>query len=221
MMKLFRDRKDSGRSLADALERYKGTNAIVIALPRGGVVVGNEVSQALGLRLDVIVTRKIGAPSNPEYAIGAIAETGNAQLNEEEIRLYGIPSRYIDDEIQRQRLEIERRVGLYRNGHKISSIRGEVVILVDDGIATGFTMFAAIRALKAHRPQKIVLAVPLAPMDVIDRMRAEVDEVVCLASPEPFMAVGIWYENFEQTTDEEVRNYMELARQRVGGSRHR
>lgn len=209
---LFEDRHEAGRQLARQLGSYRGKNAIVLALPRGGVVVGYEVAKALDLPLDVIITRKIGAPGNPEYAIGAVAETGDVQLNQEEIRLYGISSQYVNTEIKRQRQEIERRVQLYRGGRRLPNVRDKIVIIVDDGIATGFTMRASIRAIKAEQPEKIVLAVPVAPPDVLDEMRREVDEVVCLATPEPFFAVGAWYRHFEQTTDEEVRDYLAEVR---------
>ncbi len=209
---LFQDRHEAGQKLAKQLEMYRGKRAIVLALPRGGVVVGYEVAKALNLPLDVIITRKIGAPGNPEYAIGAVAETGDVQLNQEEIRLFGISPQYVNDEIRRQRQEIERRVQLYRGGRRLPSVRNKIVIVVDDGIATGFTMRASIRALKVEEPKKIVLAVPVAPPDVLDEMRKEVDEAVCLATPEPFFAVGAWYRHFEQTTDEEVRDYLAAAR---------
>lgn len=209
---LFRDRHDAGVKLAKRLEKYRGKNAIVIALPRGGVVVGYEVAKTLDLPLDIVITRKIGAPGNPEYAIGAVAETGDVQLNQEEVRLFGISRQYIDEEIKKLKQEIERRVQLYRGGRRMPSVYDRVVIIVDDGIATGFTMRTSIRAIRSDNPSKIVLAVPVAPPDVLDEMRAEVDEVVCLATPEPFFAVGAWYKHFEQTTDEEVRNYLEDAR---------
>jgi putative phosphoribosyl transferase len=213
----FENRKEAGKMLAQALAEYRGTRAIVVALPRGGVVVGYEVARQLQLPLDVLVTRKIGAPDNPEYAIGAIAEVGEVQLNQEEIVLYRIPRDYLEREIQRQKLEIQRRVQLYRGGRPLPSLADKIVIVVDDGIATGYTMRASIRALKTARPAKIVLAVPVAPADVLDEMGQEVDDVVCLSTPEPFFAVGIWYRNFEQTSDEEVRDYLERAR--AGGIR--
>ncbi len=209
---LFEDRHDAGKQLAQQLEEYRGKNAIVLALPRGGVVVGYEVAKELNLPLDVIVTRKIGAPGNPEYAIGAVTETGDVQLNQEEIRLYGISRQYVDEEIRRQKQEIERRVQLYRGGRRMPSVWDKIAIVVDDGIATGFTMRASIRALKAEQPKKIVLAVPVAPPDVLDELRTEVDEVVCLETKEPFFAVGAWYRHFEQTTDEEVRDYLIMAK---------
>ncbi|MCL5263764.1 MAG: phosphoribosyltransferase [Chloroflexi bacterium] len=209
---MFQDRHDAGRQLAQALKRYKGQNIIVIALPRGGVAVGYEVAKALDAPLDVVVTRKIGAPGNPEYAIGAVAETGDVQLNQEEIRLYGIPRRYVDEEIANQKREIERRVQMYRGGRRLPDLRDKTVIVVDDGIATGFTMRASLKAARAQQPKELVLAVPVAPPDVLDNIRPDVDDVVCLSTPEPFFAVGAWYRHFEQMSDEEVRKYLTAAR---------
>ncbi|MBI2953057.1 MAG: phosphoribosyltransferase [Chloroflexi bacterium] len=215
---LFEDRYDAGKKLAQALEIYRGKNAIVLALPRGGVVIGYEVAMRLDLPLDVIITRKVGAPGNPEYAIGAVAETGDVQLNQEEIRLYGISQQYIDEEIRKQREEIERRVQLYRGGRRLPSVRDRIAIIVDDGIATGFTIRASILAIKAEQPKKVVVGVPVAPPDVLEQIRDEADEVICLETPEPFFAVGAWYRHFEQTSDEEVRNF--LARARMKRLRH-
>jgi putative phosphoribosyl transferase len=210
---IFADRRESGRRLAGELSGYRGQDAIVLALPRGGVIVGCEVARALDLALDIIVTRKIGAPGNPEYAIGAVSETGDVQLNTEEIAILGIPSAYVQEEVALQRREIERRAMLYRAGRGLPDMKGRVVILVDDGIATGFTVLATVRALKAQSPAEIVLAVPVAPPSVAHALRPEVDRIVCLATPEPFMAVGTWYRHFEQVSDEEVRACLEDCRQ--------
>ncbi len=206
---IFQNRQEAGRLLAAELAEYRGSDAIVLALPRGGVVVGYEIAKALGLSLDVTITRKIGAPGNPEYAIGAVSETGEVQLNREEIAYFGIPPAYVDDEIARQREEIARRARLYRGSRGLPSVTGRHAIVVDDGIATGFTMFATLRALKAQRPAQLIVAVPVGPPSTIKALAKEVDKVVCLATPEPFIAVGAWYHNFDQISDEEVRNYLQ------------
>lgn len=209
---IFEDRQEAGRQLALALADYKDSNAIVLALPRGGVVVGYEVAKALHLQLDVVITRKVGAPGNPEYAIGAVSETGDVQLNDEEIAYLGIPSSYVKEEVAQQHREIARRAQLYRGGRPLPELRGRPVIVVDDGIATGFTMLATVRALRSRQPSQLVVAVPVAPPSTVASLEAEVDKVVCLYTPEPFMAVGAWYRNFEQVTDDEVRGYLQSFR---------
>lgn len=201
---LFANRSEAGKQLAERLRNYAGEGTIVLALPRGGVVVGYEVARVLRLPLDVIITRKIGAPGAPEYAIGAVAENGEVLLNDAEIRLMGISQKYIEEEIARQRAEIERRKDLYRGGKPFPRLTGRRVILVDDGIATGFTVRTSIKAIMAEKPLELVLAVPVAPAEAIDELAAMVDAVVCLDTPSPFIAVGAWYRSFEQTTDEEV-----------------
>ena len=205
---LFKNRSEAGMLLADALKGYAGPDTIVLALPRGGVVVGYEVAKALRAPLDVIITRKIGAPGIPEYAIGAVAENGEVLLNDEEIKLLAVSPSYLREEIKHQKSEIERRKILYRGGRQLPSLKGRRVILVDDGIATGFTVKTSIRAVRAEKPREIVLAVPVAPDDVIDELAATVDAVVCLATPQPFIAVGAWYQRFEQTTDDEVKSIL-------------
>ena len=207
----FEDRQDAGQRLATELEDYRGKNAIVVALPRGGVVVGYEIARHLGLPLDVIITRKIGAPGNPEYAIGAVAENGEAVVNEREIDAYGISRRYVEAETARQREEIERRVQLYRQGRRLPDLKGKIAIVVDDGIATGFTMFAAVKAVKAEGPAAVVVAVPVAAPSSLHTLKSEVDRLVYLAAPSPFWAVGMFYRDFAQVSDEEVRDYLKKA----------
>lgn len=208
---LFKDRSEAGRMLAEQLRDYSGERTVVLALPRGGVVVGYEVAMALRVPLDVIITRKIGAPGVPEYAIGAVAENGEVLLNDEEIRAMGISPRYLQEEIKRQEAEIERRIQMYRGGRRLPKLNGRTVVLVDDGIATGFTVKTSIKALRAENPRQVVLAVPVAPREVIDELSETVDAAVYLATPSPFVAVGAWYENFEQTTDEEVKSLLAAA----------
>lgn len=201
---MFRDRIDAGQKLAKRLEpEYRGVDAVVLAIPRGGVVVGNEVAKTLSLPLDVIIPRKIGAPGNPELAIGAVAHD-KAMINESLVAQMGIPSSYIDQEVKRQLGEIDRRRKLYMGEREPIPLEGKIAIIVDDGLATGYTALAAIDAVRHHHPQKIVLAVPVAPRDTCDRFQGEVDEVICLEAHEIFFAVGQFYESFEQTTDSEV-----------------
>lgn len=208
---LFQDRTDAGRRLAQKLMQYRDKSTIVLALPRGGVVVGYEIAVALGVPLDVIITHKIPAPGNPEYAIGAVAENGEAQLNQDEIRLLGISSAYIQRETQRQLDEIERRKTLYRGDKPLPSVAGRTVIIVDDGVATGYTMMAAVKAVKAQRPRQIVVAVPVGPRETLDLLAEMADDVVVLDTPVPFFAVGAFYRNFEQTSDEDVRRILDQA----------
>lgn len=206
---MFRDRVDAGRQLADRLASYRGEDAIVLALPRGGVVIGAEVARALGAPLDVIISRKIGAPDNPEYAIGAVSESGDAMIDEEAVQVYGIPRGYIDAEIARQMGEISRRVAYYRGGKPLTDLTRKAAILVDDGVATGYTMFAAVKAVRSLKPLKLVVAVPVSSPTAAAELRKQADEVVVLMAPEFFMAVGAFYANFEQVSDAEVKRYLE------------
>lgn len=202
---IFEDRTDAGRRLAAALQEYRGKDVLVLGIPRGGVVVAYEVACALDAELDVIIPRKIGAPGQPELGIGAIASQGDVVfLDRQTIAYLGVSDSYIEQEIRRQKDEIARRERMYRGDRPFPRIEGRTVILVDDGIATGSTTIAAARAIKRHNPSKLVLAVPVAPYEAVLRLRPEVDDVVVLETPEPFFAVGSWYNRFEQTTDEEV-----------------
>lgn len=210
---VFEDRVDAGRKLAARLMQYRGAETIVLAIPRGGVVTGYEIAQALDAPLDVIVPRKIGAPGQPELAIGAIGDDV-VVLDETIIGYLNVPKSYINQEIERQKAEIERRMRLYRGGRPFPDLRGKTVLLVDDGMATGATTLAAARAVRERNPGKLILAVPVAPPDSVAKLRREVDEVVVLETPEPFFAVGAWYANFGQTTDEEVIDLLERANAR-------
>lgn len=200
----FQDRREAGIKLAEALMTYAGQRGIVLGLPRGGVVVGYEIARTLKMPLDVVIVRKIGAPENPEYALGAVAENGEVLLDHEAIRLFGVSQAYIEDEIQRQKAEIERRRQIYRGGRPLRPLKDLLVIVVDDGIATGFTMRASLRAVRAERPAKTVMAVPVAPPESFQSLAGEADEAVCLHQPYPFFAVGQFYWDFSQVTDEEV-----------------
>lgn len=187
---------------------------MVLALPRGGVVVGYEVARALQVPLDVLVSRKLGAPGDPELAIGAVVEGDQPQsvLNQELIAVLRVSPEYLRAEVDKQLREIERRQMKYRAGRRPAELGGKTAVLVDDGIATGASMRAAVRGLKRARPGRIVLAVPVAPPDAAGALRAEVDDFICLDEPEPFISVGSHYLDFEQTTDEEVVRLLESAR---------
>lgn len=215
-MSLFEDRRDAGRRLVAELSEYRGTNGLILALPRGGVVVGYEVAAALGLPLEVFISRKIGAPDNPELAIGAVAEIDGVWTDQETMSILGVSEDYVGKEIERQRREIDRRIQIYRQGRPLPSLAGRTVIVVDDGIATGYTMLAALRGIRTAGPGLLVAAVPVAPQESLWKISREADRVVCLATPEPFYAVGFHYVGFEQLSDEDVVKYLERARQQVG-----
>lgn len=201
---LFKNRADAGRDLALALESYRGPATLVLGLPRGGVVVAAEVAQALGAQLNAIVTRKVGAPGNPEYALGAVAEGGAVVLNDREIAEYQISRAFVDQEVHRQEEEIRRRVQLYRDGAPLPSMHERPVLVVDDGVATGYTMLAALRAVKQQGAHPVVMATPVIPIATLERLQVECDNAVVLATPEPFYAVGLFYEDFAQVSDRDV-----------------
>jgi erythromycin esterase-like protein/predicted phosphoribosyltransferase len=205
----FLDRLDAGRRLAERLTGYAGrSDVMVLALPRGGVPVAHEVAQALHAPLDVFLVRKLGVPGHPELAMGAIAEGGVEVLSNELIREIGIPQKMVQQVAVRERIELDRRDALYRGGRALPSVRGHVVILIDDGLATGATMQAAVTALRRLEPARIVVAVPVGASETCARLARIADEVVCLTMPEPFQAVGLWYEQFSQTTDDEVKQLL-------------
>lgn len=209
---LFRDRRDAGRQLAERLNAYANrSDVVVLALPRGGVPVANEVARALRAPMDVFVVRKLGVPGYEELAMGAIATGGVRVLNDEVVRRLGIPDFMIETVAAQEQKELVRRERLYRGDRPPLDVRDRTVILVDDGLATGATMHAAIQALRQQQPARIVVAVPTASPDTCERMNKEVDDVVCAVTPETFHSVGQWYEEFSQTTDEAVRAL--LARQ--------
>ena len=211
-MALFRDRADAGRMLAGKLGEYKGREGVlVLGLPRGGVPVAFAVAGALKKPLDIFLVRKLGLPGQEELAMGAIASGGIRVLNDEVVTALHVPQRIIDAVADRERKELERRERAYRGARPPAAIRGKTVILVDDGLATGSSMRAAVAGLRAQGPARIVVAVPVAPPDTCELLEREVDAVVCAATPEPFHGVGLWYESFDQTTDEEVRGLLERA----------
>jgi putative phosphoribosyl transferase len=202
----FRDRSDAGRRLAKALSEYKGRSAVVLALPRGGVPVAAEVATALDAPLDLILVRKIGVPTQPELAMGAVVD-GTAPIvvrNEEVIELSGTTADEFDAACIRELAEIERRRQLYIGERARAEITGQVVIVIDDGIATGATTRAALQAIRNRKPKELVLAVPVAPPDTITQLRREVDALICLETPELFGAIGYFYRDFRQVSDQEV-----------------
>jgi putative phosphoribosyl transferase len=210
---LFNNRQDAGRRLAGELMRFKDRRPVVLALPRGGVPVGFEIAQALGAPLDVILVRKIGAPDLSELAVGAIVDGENLEkvIDERIAAKLGVPQAYLDEEIARQAREIERRRELYLTGRPPADVRNSTAIVVDDGIATGATMRAALLAVRRRAPSRLILAVPVAPASAIEGLRPEVDELVCLATPEEFYAIGQFYLDFHQVSDDEVVTLLERA----------
>jgi predicted phosphoribosyltransferase len=214
-MKLpFRDRFEAGRFLAERVQKYVGRDDVrVLALPRGGMPVGFELAKVLHAPLDVFVVRKLGVPGHEELAMGAIASGGVIVLNEDVLQLLRMPPQMLDFVIAREKEELERRERLYRDGRPPVDVRQRVVILVDDGLATGATMRAAVAALRKREPKRIIVAVPVAAGQTCDELSGEVDEIVCGVTPEPFHAVGVWYQDFSQTTDEEVQELLRRAAQ--------
>jgi putative phosphoribosyl transferase len=208
----FRDRSDAGRQLAARLNQYReDAGTIVLALPRGGVPVGAEIARELGAPLDVFVVRKLGVPGHEELAMGALASGGARVLNREVVARIGISPEQLEAVTAREREEVQRRERLYRGDRPAPDVRGRTVIIVDDGLATGATMRAAVAALRQQEPKRIVVAVPTGSADTCEDLRAQADDVVCLITPDPFLAVGFWYEDFGQVSDDEVRSVLEAV----------
>jgi len=211
---LFRDRTEAGRLLAGKLMKYANRpDVLVLALPRGGVPVAYEAARALHAPLDVFLVRKLGLPGHEELAMGAIATGGVRVLNEDVVRGLGIPGEVIDAVAAEEQEEMERRERAYRGGRPAPEVRGRTVILIDDGPATGSTMRAAVAALRRQGPARIVVAVPVGAVETCAEFQDEADEAVCARTPEPFRAVGLWYDDFSQTTDEEVHDLLERSAQ--------
>jgi predicted phosphoribosyltransferase len=213
-MSLLKNRVEAGKQLAQTLNTVS-ENAIVLAVPRGGVVVGYEVAKSLGIPLDVIVTKKIGAPENPELAIGAVAEDGTFILDEDLARRLYVPKEYINEEVERMRQEIQRRLVRYRGNVPYPSLKGREVIIVDDGVATGSTLKAALRLLRHKGAKTVTVAVPVGPPDTIQELEKLADRVVVLQTPEPFYAIGQFYVDFTQTDDEEVAELLKQSREKM------
>jgi len=206
------NREEAGRMLADTLSQYRNDpTALILALPRGGVAVGYQLSLALHVPLDVFITRKIGAPGNPEYAIGAVAETGSHYLNQEAVSSVGLSRYELDRSIRVQEKEIARRQALYRQGRPLPQLTGRTVLMVDDGIATGSTFMASALAIRGLQPRHLVGVIPVGPLSTIREVRACMDELVLLMTPDPFEAVGNFFVDFTQVEDRDVVGYLNLA----------
>lgn len=203
---LFQDREDAGRQLARALKKYSGRHPVVLALPRGGVPVAAEVAEELDAPLDLVLVRKIGVPMQPELAMGAVVDGEQSIIvrNQDVIELGGVSEGTFDAVCKEELDEIERRRACYLGDRARSDVKGQVAIIVDDGIATGATTLAAIRAIRKREPKELILAVPVAPLDTLQRLRAEVDAIVCLDTPQDFVAIGYYYRDFRQVSDNEV-----------------
>ncbi|MBN1325512.1 phosphoribosyltransferase [Candidatus Falkowbacteria bacterium] len=209
----FLDRQEAGQKLAEKLKEYnEKKNTIILALPRGGVIVANEVAKKLNLPLDLVVPRKIGAPGNEEYAIGAITESGEGIFDKDAINILGVPKEYIAQKVAEEKKEALRRLKEYRADREPLNLKNKTVILVDDGLATGLTMRAAIKSIKKQKIKEIIVAVPVAAHDSLEIIKNEVDKVIYLDAPSYFGAVGAFYENFDQTTDQEVIDIMKKSK---------
>lgn len=211
----FQDRSHAGQELAKALSGYDGKeDTLILALPRGGVPVAFEIAKRLNLPMDVLLVRKLGIPGHEELAMGAIAEDGILYINQEIVDQLGIPPVVIDSVVTRETEELNRRRQLYRHDRPAPHLQGKTIIIVDDGLATGATMHAGVKALKHANCKRLIVAVPVGARDTCMDMEEEADDVICLYSPDPFYGVGAWYKDFSQTSDEEVENLLMLARQK-------
>jgi putative phosphoribosyl transferase len=208
----FADRRDAGRRLAERLLPLAAESPIVVALPRGGVPVAQEVAAALGAPLEILAVRKLGAPHNPEYGIGAVAEDGTRVIDPEAVAVLGIHGETLDAIADRESAELRRRVALYRGDRKPLDLAGRTTILVDDGVATGVTDTAALRAARRRGPRRLLLAVPICAPDALGRLREEADEVICLRTPPILYGISQWYRDFSQVSDEEVLSALETTR---------
>jgi predicted phosphoribosyltransferase len=208
----FKNREEAGRRLVERLIQYRDDpTAIIIALPRGGVAVGYQLSLGLHLPLDVFITRKLGAPDNPEYALGAVGETGTVYLNPDAMATYGLSRADVEKLVQAEQREIARRQGMYRQGRQLPTFTDHSVILVDDGIATGSTFFAAVQSIRHFKPRRLIGAIPVGLVETLREARAQLDDLVVLATPDPFWAVGNHYIDFAQVSDHDVVEYLNLA----------
>lgn len=216
---IFNNRVEAGKKLASELKAYAEKDTVVLAIPRGGVVVGYEVARLLEVALDIIVPRKIGAPMNPELAIGAVTEDGTIIVDRRLVEYMGVPESYIKEESERQRAEIRRRLRLYRGDYPYPNLKDRGVIIVDDGIATGATVKAALASVRKRGVKSVVVAIPVGPLSTIEELKEDADSVVCLSTPEPFYAIGQFYEDFDQVSDDEVIRLLKLSRSESEGHR--
>jgi putative phosphoribosyl transferase len=210
---LFYDRTDAGRRLAKLLKRRIQGPCIVLAIPRGGVVVGYEVAKELGCPLDVVISRKVGAPAQPELAVGAVAEDGVVFVDEEIAGLVGVSRDYVERRAREELREVRRRAEEYRGGREMPDLSGKTVILVDDGLATGLTMMAGVHMARNKGAEKVVVAVPVSPPETVAKLRRHADEVICLETPTNFYAIGQFYDRFDQLTDEETNSILRKSRE--------
>ncbi len=218
----FRDRPDAGRRLAAALVDFGGRDIVVLGIPRGGVVVAAEVASALGVPVDVVVTRKIEAPGEPEYALGAVTQEGEAIVDRQAAESLGADEEYITAQIKQKRAEVAERVRRYRGDSPQPTLKGKTVVIVDDGIATGSSVGAAVISVKKEEPKEVIVAVPVAPRDVVEALRSDGNVVVCLETPGHFLAIGEFYDAFEQVSDAEVMRILARgAERRVAQGRRR
>ncbi|MGP8124896.1 MAG: phosphoribosyltransferase [Nitrososphaerales archaeon] len=206
---IFRDRAEAGRKLAAALTEFKGRDLVVLGIPRGGVVVADEVAKALGAPLDIVVTRKIEAPGEPEYALGAVTQEGDVIMDRQAAESLGASQEYLDAQVKKKREEVNARMKKFRGDAPYPDLEGKVVVIVDDGIATGSSVGAAVMSVRKRRPKEIVVAVPVAPRDAVETLTGDGNRVVCLETPGPFLAIGEFYGVFDQVEDEEVKRVLD------------
>lgn len=215
----FVDRREAGAALAAMLQHHAGRpGVVVLALPRGGVPVGYEVAEALGAALDIFLVRKLGMPGHPEFAMGAIASGGVRVLSDDVVRMYGISAEAIERVARAEQAELERREREYRQNHAAVDVKDKTVILVDDGLATGSTMRAAVQAVRRQSPARVIVAAPVGAPSTCAEFRSLADEVVCARTPEPFSAVGLWYQDFTQTSDDEVQSLLRTHAGKLAGT---
>jgi len=209
---LFRDRVEAGKKLAAALTEFKGRDLVVLAIPRGGVVVAAEVAKALGAPLDIVVTRKIEAPGEPEYALGAVTQEGDVIMDRQAAESLGASKEYLDSQVKKKREEVIERMRKFRGDVPYPDLKGKVVVIIDDGIATGSSVEAAVMSVKKREPKEVMVAVPVAPKDAVETLTGDGYRVVCLETPAPFLAIGEFYGVFDQIDDEEVKLILDKSR---------